>query len=338
MDQLLSNVPAIIAFVVFAGMIAVSTVRLGPRFVIKRLMGLAFVLVGVTFVTFILGYLSPGSPVELRCGEKCTASQIADLNHFYHLDLPWYQQYSVFLNNILHFNLGNSFRSNRSVWDIMGIGVPVSTQLGLMALSVQLVLGIPLGMLAARRAGSRFDTASMGLALVAFSLPPFVTIPLYQIVTVTLALHNIPHLPVAGWGDPFHEIAPVGILALLGFGFYARLTRTTMLDVLNQDYIRTARAKGLAERVVTFRHAFRNALVPLVTAVGPAVAFVVGGAIFTETLFNIPGIGFYAVQSILGKDMPVVQGTVALVAIAVAFMNLLVDVVYGLLDPRIKIQ
>jgi ABC-type dipeptide/oligopeptide/nickel transport system permease component len=132
-------------------------------------------------------------------------------------------------------------------------------------------------------------------------------------------------------------IAPVVVLTLVGVGFFARLTRTTMLDVLHQDYIRTARAKGLRQRVVLFRHALRNALVPLVTAIGPAVAFVVGGAFFTETLFNIPGIGFTAVASISNKDMPVVQGTVIIVAVAVAVMNLVVDIAYGLLDPRIKV-
>jgi ABC-type dipeptide/oligopeptide/nickel transport system permease component len=338
-DQVLSNLPATIALVVLVIIVVAATIRLGPQFVVKRLAGLIFVLAGVTFVTFILGYISPGSPVELLCGEKCTEARVEDLNHFYGLDKPWYEQYQRFVTNLLHFNLGNSYAlRGRSVWDVMGIGVPVSVQLGLMAVAVQLLVGIPLGVLAARRAGTRFDTVSMGLALVAFSLPTFVTIPLYQIVTVFLALNHIPHLPVAGWGDPYHEIAPVGLLGLVGLGFYARLTRTTMLDVLNQDYIRTARAKGLAERVITFRHAFRNALVPLVTAIGPALAFVVGGAVFTETLFNIPGIGFYAVNSILAKDMPVVQGTVTLVAIAVALMNLVVDVVYGLLDPRIKVQ
>lgn len=339
MDQLLSNIPAAIAVVVLVAVLAIAGVRLGPRFVIKRLAGLIFVLAGVTFITFILGYLSPGSPVEILCGDKCTAAEVASLNHYYHFDLPWYQQYSLFINNLLHFDLGNSFQGRgRSVWSIMGTGVPISMQLGLSAIALELILGIPMGVFAARRAGSRFDTVSMGVALIAYSVPTFVTIPFYQIITVVMAKANLPHLPISGWGDPIHMIAPVGILALVGFGYFARLTRTTMLDVLGQDYIRTAKAKGLSQRVITIRHAFRNALVPLVTAIGPAIAFVVAGAVFTETLFNIPGIGFWAVNSILAKDMPVVQGTVTLVAISVVFMNLVVDIVYGLLDPRIKVQ
>src|SRR5262249_47665821 len=162
------------------------------------------------------------------------------------------------------------------------------------------------GIIAAVRAGTRLDTVSMGLALVLFSLPTFVVIPFYFLITVFLAQHDLPHLPVAGWGEPIQAIAPITLLTLVGLGFYARLTRTTMLDVLNQDYVRTARAKGLRERTVVVRHAFRNALVPIVTALGPAIAFVVGGAFFTETFFNIPGIGYWAVASIASKDMPVV--------------------------------
>jgi ABC-type dipeptide/oligopeptide/nickel transport system permease component len=153
-----------------------------------------------------------------------------------------------------------------------------------------------------------------------------------------LSKNGLPYLPVSGWGTPVQIIAPVVILALIGMGFFSRLTRTTMLEVLGQDYVRTARAKGLRERVVVYRHAFRNTLVPLVTALGPAIAFVVGGAFFTEALFNIPGIGFMAVNAISSKDMPVVQGTVIIVAAAVAIMNLVVDVAYGILDPRIKVS
>jgi ABC-type dipeptide/oligopeptide/nickel transport system permease component len=217
-------------------------------------------------------------------------------------------------------------------------GVPVSVELGVIALTLQLLIGIPVGVYAATRAGSRFDTSAMSTALLFYALPTFIVIPFFQLLDVFLSLRGIRILPVAGWGTPQHVIAPVTILAFVGFGFYARLTRTTMLDTLNQDYIRTARAKGLRERTVIFRHGFRNALVPLVTAIGPALAFIVGGAFFTETLFQIPGIGFLAVTSIQNKDMPVVQATVILVAIAVALMNLIVDVVYGILDPRIKVS
>ena len=341
MDQLLSSLPAIIVVLLLVGVLAYGGIRVGPRFLIRRLAGLVFVLFGVTFITFILGYISPGTPVELLCQPKCTAAGIAQLKHLYHLDLPWYEQYGNFLNNLLHFDLGLSFtQRGRKVLAILGSGVPISAQLGLTSLLFQVLIGVPVGIIAAVRAGSKLDTTSMTAALALFAIPTFISIPIFQLVMVYLSLHNLPFLPVSGWNGLFdiHAVGPILLLTLLGLGFYARLTRTTMLEVLGQDYVRTARAKGVRERVVVVRHAFRNALVPLVTALGPAVAFVVGGAFFTEFLFQIPGIGFLAVSSISNKDMPTVQGTVLIVAIAVAFMNLVVDLVYGILDPRIKVS
>lgn len=339
MEQLFSSLPAIILVLALLALLVYSGTRIGPRFLVKRLAGLAFVIVGVSFVTFILGYISPGSPALAQCGEKCTAQFIASVNHFYGLDLPWYEQYGRFLNNLIHLSLGDSYTlRGRSVLDIMGSGVPISAQLGLAAVTLQILIGVPIGLVAAVRAGTRYDTASMATALILFSIPTFITIPLYQLIMIHLYQAGLPSLPVSGWGDPIDAIAPITLLTLVGMGFFARLTRTAMLDVLRQDYVRTARAKGLGERIVIIRHAFRNALVPIVTAIGPAVAFVVGGAFFTERFFNIPGIGFYAVSSIDTKDLPVIQGTVILVAIAVAIMNLVVDIAYGLLDPRIKVS
>jgi|SRR5579884_548167 len=328
----------VIALLFVAAVFVFGGIRLGPRFVIRRLAGLIFVLFGVTFITFILGYVTPGSPVDLLCNH-CNAQKLAALYKQYGLDQPWYVQYGNFINHLLHFDLGLSFQlRGQRVLDVMGGGIPVSAQLGLSALVLQVLIGVPVGVIAAVRAGSRMDTTLMTIMLVFFALPTFVTIPFFQLGMVALSQHNLPYLPVSGWGQPINMIAPIGLLTLLGMGFYARLTRSTMLEVLGQDYVRTARAKGLRERVVIFRHAFRNSLVPLVTAIGPAVAFVVGGAFFTEYLFQIPGIGFEAVQAIQAKDMPVVQGTVIVVAVAVAVMNLVVDIVYGILDPRIKVS
>jgi ABC-type dipeptide/oligopeptide/nickel transport system permease component len=339
LSALLSSLPAVVAVLVMVGLVAYGGYRVGVRFLIQRLAGLVFVLFGITFITFILGYVSPGSPVQTLCGSKCTLDLVRRLEHKFSLDLPWYTQYGHYINNLLHFDLGLSYSpGGQTVWQILQRGVPISIELGVLALLVQLLIGIPFGVIAATRAGSRFDTSAMSFALICFALPTFIVIPFFQLFDTLLATNGIHVLPVSGWGTWQQIIAPVGLLAFVGFGYYARLTRTTMLDTLSQDYVRTARAKGLRERVVTFRHAFRNALVPLVTAIGPALAFVVGGAFFTETLFNIPGIGNIAVNSIQQKDMPVVQGTVIIVAVAVAIMNLFVDVVYGLLDPRIKVS
>lgn len=339
MGQLLSNLPALIVLVLFLAILAYAGIRVGPNFLIRRLAGLVFVLFGVTFVVFILGYLSPGSAIDGLCGNRCTLSVLAQLRHLYGLDKPWYEQYATFLNGILHFDLGLSFQQRgQTVLSILGSGIPLSAEVGLPAVILQVLIGVPLGIVAAVRAGSRvLDTSNMIVALVLLSLPTFVVIPFYQLLMVYLAQHNLPNGPVAYSGAATDMIAPIILLALAGMGYFARLTRTTMLDVLNQDYVRTARAKGLTERVVIYRHAFRNALNPLVTAIGPTLAFIVGGAFFTEFLFNIPGIGLAAVDAIGAKDMPTVQGTTIIVALAVVVMNLVVDLVYGLLDPRVKV-
>jgi ABC-type dipeptide/oligopeptide/nickel transport system permease component len=339
MDGLLSNLPALIVLVAFLAILAYTGIHVGPQFLIRRLAGLVFVIFGVTFVVFILGYLSPGSAIDGLCGNKCTLSVLSQLQHLYGLDKPWYEQYGSFIGGLLHGDLGLSFQQRgQTVLDIMGSGIPISAQLGLPAVILQVVIGVPLGILAAVRAGSRvFDTSNMGVSLILLSLPTFVIIPFYQLLMIFLDQHGLPSGPIAYSGAGTDLIAPIILLGLAGMGYFARLTRTTMLDVLNQDYVRTARAKGLTERVVVYRHAFRNALNPLVTAIGPSLAFIVGGAFFTEFLFNIPGIGLAAVTAIGAKDMPTVQGTTIVVALAVVIMNLVVDLTYGILDPRVKV-
>lgn len=339
MGQILSNLPALIVLVAILAILAYAGIRIGPNFLIRRLAGLVFVLFGVTFIVFILGYLSPGTAIDGLCGNRCTLPVLAQLKHLYGLDKPWYEQYGTFLNNLLHFDLGLSFQQRgQTVLSIMGSGIPLSAEVGLPAVVLQVIIGVPLGVIAAVRAGSRvLDTSNMGVNLILLSLPTFVVIPFYQLLMVFLNQHGLPSGPIAYNDNLTDLIAPIILLGLAGMGYFARLTRTTMLDVLNQDYVRTARAKGLTERIVIYRHAFRNALNPLVTAIGPSLAFIVGGAFFTEFLFNIPGIGLAAVNAIGAKDMPTVQGTTIIVAMAVVIMNLVVDIVYGILDPRVKV-
>lgn len=344
MTQLFSNLPTVAIVLALLAFLVYTTIRVGPTFLIRRLAGLVFVLLGVSFITFLLVYIGAGpdgaGTVTAQCGQHCTPTVLRNLENFYHLRDPWYQQYGEFLNRLVHFDLGFSYISReRSVWSILQSGVPVSVQLQLLNFSLQLLVGIPVGITAALRAGSRFDTTSSGASLLFFAIPPYLLIVFFDAITVFLATHHLPHLPASGWAGPFslYAIAPAATLALVGTAFFLRLTRTSMLEVLQQDYIRTARAKGLRERVVVFRHGFRNAMIPLVTALGPALALSVSGAFFTETLFNIPGIGLITVQSIASRDYPVIQGTVLIAATAVVVMNLVVDVVYGILDPRIKV-
>jgi len=217
----------------------------------------------------------------------------------------------------------------------------VSVQLGLLAFALTLVIGVPVGIIAALKRNTWIDTGSMSLMLFLYSLPTFVLIPLYQLLMVSLVnqfnLDN-PPLPTSGWdGGIEFKLMPVVILAATGMGYFSRLTRTVMLDVLGQDYVRTARSKGLRERVVIYVHALRNAMLPLLTVIGPSLAYIVNGAFVIETLMVVPGIGFLSVASIATRDWPVLQATVLILALAVVVMNLLTDIAYSIVDPRIRL-
>jgi ABC-type dipeptide/oligopeptide/nickel transport system permease component len=317
------------------------------QFLIKRLIGLIFVLIGVTFITFIIGFAAPGDPIQGMLGPHFNLDTYLRLKHLYGLDLPWYQQYFNYLINLLHGNLGTSFSTQgRPVWDILKDGVPTSLELGFWGLMLELVLGIPLGIAAALYAGKWFDSASMGVAIFLYAIPSFVLAVLVQVIIVYL--HNATGVfwPVEGWGNTWQysltdiqfKLAPVLIYGATGMAYFARLTRTSTLEVLRQDYIRTARAKGLSERIVIYRHAMRNALIPIITVLGVSIGFLVTGAFFIENAFNISGIGYITLQSINTRDYPVIQGTTILLAAAVVVGNLISDLLYTVVDPRIKVS
>jgi len=340
-SAILTNLPGLITLIVVIGFCVYIGFRLGIRFLIQRLAGLVFVVLGVSFITFILGYLAgklgAGDVVLQQLGQHYTAQRAASLRHFYGLDQPWYIQYGLYLKNLLQFNFGFSWvNRSQTVLDILGTYLPASLQLGLWGSGLAVALGVPLGLLTSVRANTRFDTAAQGTALVLYALPSFVIIPFYDVLTIFLHNKGIPTLATSGWGTWDSEIAPITIYGLGIFAYYLRITRSSMIEVLRQDYVRTARAKGLSERTVVLRHAFRNAMIPLLTAIGPALAFAVAGVFIIENLFNIPGIGYEALQAITAQDFPVVQGTVILLAAAVVFMNLVTDVAYGFADPRVK--
>jgi len=333
------NVFAILAVVVLLAFIAYATARIGPRFMVRRLAGLVFVLLGVSFIIFILGFFAPGDAIFAQLGQHYTPQAAAALRHSYGLDLPWYTQYLNFLNRIVHLDLGISFTNDTlSVWTILQRYVPASVQLGIAGTVLALIVGVPLGILAAVRANSRVDSSLQSIGLIFYALPSFVIIPLFFAAMIALHQRGVPTLATSGWGTIDSEIAPIAIFGLGIFAYYLRLTRASMLEVLGQDYVRTARAKGVRERVVVWRHAFRNAVIPLLTAVGPALAFAVVGVFIVEQLFNIPGIGQETIAAIGDRDFPIVQGVTILLASAVVFMNLVTDVAYGLADPRIKTQ
>ena len=305
----------------------------------RRALSLVFVLFSVTFLTFIVSYLAPGDPILNMMGGRQDPVRYAFLRHLYGLDQPWIVQYLNYLGNLLHGNLGFSFKyPERPVWALIANGVPVSLQLGLLALFFSIVVGVLAGVLAALWQNTWRDTAIMAVMLGLYSVPSFVIIPLAWAIDLALYKAGLPSLPVAGWGKPEQVILPVFVLAAANVGFIARLMRNSMLQVMREDFIRTARAKGLPWGVVIRRHVLSNALLPLLTVLGPATAFLVTGAFVVENLFAIPGVGYLAVQSIGQRDYPVIQATTLLLALAVVIMNLLTDIAYTIADPRVRVE
>ncbi len=218
------------------------------QLIIRRLISLPFIIFSITFVTFLVGYLAPGDPILAMMGSRTDPATYDRLRHLYGLDLPWYLQYGNYLSGLLQGNLGLSFRyQGRPVWDMISTGVPVSFGLGIVSLSLSMIIGIPVGLAASLRQNTAFDRVSMTLMLTLYAVPSFVLIPVLRWINYQFYLRGLPSLPVAGWGRPEHWILPVIVLAAASMGFIARLTRTSMLEILRQDFIRTAASKGLRE-------------------------------------------------------------------------------------------
>jgi len=315
------------------------------QFLVKRFIGLIFVIICVTFITFILGYLAPGDPIKTLLGQHFDPQVYAQLRHQYGLDLPWYQQYLSYLTGLFRLNFGYSIHyQGESVWDLLKTGVPVSVELGVWGLILTLLIGIPAGIYSALKSNTWVDTVNMGTALVLYALPSFVLAVFLQLIVVWIDKWTGIEWPVSNWGTPWqytwgdiqYKLGPILVYSAASFAFYARLARTSMLEVLRQDYVRTARAKGLLEKAVVYRHALRNATIPLVTVIGLSIGLLVTGVFFIEQIFNIPGIGSTALQAISDRDYPVIQATTVLGAVAVVVGNLIADILYGIADPRIK--
>lgn len=308
------------------------------QFFVRRAVSLVFVLFSLTFLTFMIGHLAPGDPILVMMGTRRDPATYARLTHLYGFDRPLLEQYLRYVAGLLHGDFGLSFRyEGRPVVDLIDQGVPISIQVGGLALILSLLLGVPLGMLAALRQDTPLDHGIVGLTLICYSVPSFVLIPLAWGINLALYRAGYPSLPQAGWGTSEHLVLPVAVLAAANIGYIARLTRSSMLEVLRDDYVRTARAKGLPGHTVVLRHVLRNALLPIITYVGPATAFLVTGAFVVENLFNIPGIGRISIEAIGQRDYPVIQGTTVILGVAVVLMNLVTDVLYQVFDPRIKL-
>ncbi|AHB13719.1 MULTISPECIES: ABC transporter permease [Dehalococcoides] len=301
------------------------------KYILRRILWLGLVLLAVSFITFSLMHLVPGGPWDR---EKELAPQIVEnLNIKYGLDKPFYEQYINYVWNALHGDLGVSYKyQDRSVTEIIGTGLPITATLGVVAFLLALVIGIPLGMAAALKQNSIVDYAAVGFSTVFASIPGFV-LGILLVIIFSVWLH---WLPTSGWGDWRQIIMPAFSLAALPAAYTARITRASMLEVVRQDYIRTARAKGLSERIILFRHTLRNALIPVVTVAGPELAFLISGSFIIENIFSIPGVGRLFVQGVFARDYGLIMGTILFYAFAVAIVNLIVDIMYGWIDPRIR--
>ena len=312
-------------------------------FIVRRLVAMVFILLGVAAITFFLVRLAPGDPVTQILGQH--AGDVATYKRLYHqmgLDQPLWRQFVTYVWNAIHGDLGQSVTQiGTPVTDIIGQGLPVTLELGGLATAIALVFGIPLGVIAAVRHNKIVaDNVNMGVNMILYSLPPFVIIPGVWLVFGILLRGTFFHLPVSGWdglGDPRFWIAPACVYAAGLAGFFARSVRSFMLEELNKDYIRTARAKGLSERAVIYIHAMKNTLLPFASVLGPTVAFLVVGAFIIELEFSIPGVANITVQSTLSDDYAVTLGTTLVLAAAVVIANALTDIFYTIADPRVRL-
>ncbi len=304
------------------------------RYLVRRVLLLVPTLLLVAVIVFSLAHAAPGSPFEQNADRPLPPATIAALERFYGVDRPLHEQFIRYLGNLARFDLGHSLVQDRTVAQIIGQQFPVSAQLGLQALFLALAMAIPLGVISALRQNSPIDYASVLFATVGTTVPSFV-IAIFAIYVFGL---NLGWVPLVGWGTPKHMILPTVILALGATAFLTRITRASVLEAIRQDYVRTARAKGLSDQMVVVGHVLRNALIPVATIVGPATAGLITGSFIIEWFFVIPGIGREFVLSINRRDYPLIMGVYLLYAFLISLANLAVDIVYGLIDPRIRVS
>ncbi|GGK45857.1 ABC transporter permease subunit [Salinarimonas ramus] len=302
-------------------------------FVLRRLAGAIPTIFIVVTLAYFMIRAAPGGPFDLE--RPLDPLIMENLNAAFNLDKPLWQQYLLYLGNLLQGDFGPSFtRRDFSVADLFAVGLPVSVTLGGLALLLALVVGASLGVLAALRQNKGADYAVVGIATFGITIPNFVVAPILSLLFGVW----MGWLPAGGWGTPAHMVLPVVTLALPQIAIIARLTRGATIEALRSNHVRTARAYGLPTRVVVITHTLRAAILPVVSYLGPAAAALLTGSVVVETIFGIPGIGRYFVQGALARDYTLVMGTVVVIAIFVVIFNLLVDIAYALLDPRVRYE
>ncbi len=303
-------------------------------YIIRRIVMLIPVLFGVVLVSFSLLHLVPGDPAQILAGEQATAQDVARIRAEYGLDKPLLVQFGHFVWNAARGDLGISIQSRHPVNELLFQRLAFTLQLSLASILVASTIGLLAGIISSTRQYSMFDTASMLGALFGISMPIF-WLGILLILVFSVKLHL---LPSGGTGSLRYIILPAIALGSASAAVIARMTRASMLEVARQDYIRTARATGYAERVVIFRHGLKNAMIPVLTVFGLEFGYMLGGAVLTETVFSLPGIGRLLVEGIFARDYPVVQGAMILVATTFVLVNLLTDMAYAFFDPRIRYE
>ncbi len=304
--------------------------NVGP-FLVRRVVHSALLLAIATFVVFLLVRIIPGDPAEVMLGDRATPDAVRLLRESLGLDRPMLVQYGLYLQHLLRADLGTSIRAGRPVLEIIVERLPATVELAVVAAALAIALGLPVGMLAGARSSSAVQATAFVVSLLGQAMPGYwLGLLLINVFAVGLAW-----LPVSGRGSVWHLVLPAVTLSAFMLGLIVRITRSSMLETMGADYIRTARAKGLAERRVVGRHALWPALIPVVTITGLQIGTLLGGAVVTETIFGWPGIGSLAVLAVLQRDYPVVQGLVLCSAATFLLINLAVDLLYVYLDPRI---
>ncbi len=303
-------------------------------YLLRRLIQAALILLGVTFITFVLLYILPADPARQIAGRSATVETVENIRQQLGLDQPLYVQYGRYLEGLLHLDLGRSYLQKTEVATLIAARLPATLLLMVGAIVCELAIGLSMGLFAAMRRGGRIDQSLMVVSFVAVSAPQFVVgILLLYVFAVYLGW-----FPIGGYGTFSHLVLPSITLGILGAGWYSRMMRSSMIDVLRQDYIRTARAKGLGPTTVMAVHAMPNAILPIVAMIGIDIGYFMSGIVVVESVFGWPGIGQLAWQAIQRVDIPIIMGVTLVSACAIVIGNLVADLIAPLIDPRIKLR
>ncbi len=309
------------------------------RFIAKRLLGAIPTIFVIITIAFFLIRMAPGGPFD---AERTVPPEIqANLNKLYHLDEPLLSQYAYYLSHIIQGDFGPSFQyKDSTVTELIGIGFPVSLTLGGIAVVIALLIGSTLGIIAALKQNTGLDYGIMGLAMTGITIPNFVMAPLLILLLAVIPyqLWQVKWLAAGGWGQGWRQmVLPIVTLALPQIAYISRMMRGSMIEVLHSHHVRTAKAKGLSQSAIIRKHCLRAAMLPIISYLGPATAAVITGSVVIEQIFGIPGVGRYFVQASLNRDYTLVMGIVIFYGVLIVFFNLIVDIVYSLLDPKVRL-